>query len=162
MPMPEYFEDFEVGATQKFGEYRVTREEILEFAAKYDPQPFHLSDEAAAKTLFGSLCASGWHTCAMLMSMIVENMQSGNPGGSPRGNPAALGSPGIDEIRWTKPVFPGDTLRVESTILDKKPSRSRPEIGTIYMQNKVYNQNDELVMSNKPMVMYRRRNPAGQ
>ena len=162
MPMPEYFEDFEVGATQKFGEYRVTREEILEFAARYDPQPFHLSDEAAAKTLFGSLCASGWHTCAMLMSMIVENMQSGNPGGSPRGNPAALGSPGIDEIRWTKPVYPGDTLRVESTILDKKPSRSRPEIGTIYMQNKVYNQNDELVMSNKPMVMYRRRNPVGQ
>ena len=157
MPMPEYFEDFEVGATQKFGEYRVTREEILEFAAKYDPQPFHLSDEAAAKTLFGSLCASGWHTCAMLMSMIVENMHRAGSSG-PSG---ALGSPGIDEIRWTKPVFPGDTLRVESTILDKKPSRSRPEIGTIYMQNKVYNQNDELVMSNKPMVMYRRRNPAG-
>ena len=157
MPKPEYFEDFEVGATQKFGGYRVTREEILEFAVKYDPQPFHLSDEAAAKTLFGSLCASGWHTCAMLMSMIVENMH----GAGPSGNSAALGSPGIDEIRWTKPVFPGDTLRVESTILDKKPSRSRPEIGTIYMQNKVYNQNDELVMSNKPMVMYRRRNPAG-
>jgi len=157
MSKPEYFEDFEVGATQKFGEYRVTREEILEIAAKYDPQPFHLSDEAAAKTLFGSLCASGWHTCAMLMSMIVKNMHDAGPSG----NSGALGSPGIDEIRWTKPVFPGDTLRVESTILDKKPSRSRPEIGTIYMQNKVYNQNGELVMSNKPMVMYRRRNPAG-
>lgn len=151
MPMPDYFEDFEVGATQRFGEYHVTREEILEFAEKYDPQPFHLSDEAAAKTLFGSLCASGWHTSAMAMRMIVENMRGGGEG--------ALGSPGIDELRWSRPVFPGDTLRMESTILDKKESRSRPEIGTVFMQNKVFNQNDELVMTNKPMVMFRKRNP---
>ena len=151
MPMPDYFEDFKVGTTQKFGRYHVTREEILEFAEKYDPQPFHLSDEAAAKTLFGSLCASGWHTSAMAMRMSVEHMTGGGKG--------TLGSPGINELRWTRPVFPGDTLRMESTIIDKKESRSRPEIGTVYMQNKVFNQNDELVMSNQPMVMFRKRNP---
>ncbi len=151
MSQPDYFEDFEIGMTRKFGAYRVTREEILEFAEKYDPQPFHLSDEAAAATHFGKLCASGWHTCAMLMSMIVENMRGGNKG--------ALGSPGIDEIRWTKPVFPGDTLRVESKIIDKKESKSRPGIGTVFMHNQVFNQNDELVMSNKPIVLFRKRNP---
>ena len=151
MPLPDYFEDFEIGMTRKFGNYRVTREEILEFAGKYDPQPFHLSDEAAAKTLFGSLCASGWHTCSMAMRMIVDDMAGSGKGG--------LGSPGINELRWIKPVFPGDTLRVESTIIDLKESSSRPEIGTVYMQNKVFNQNDELVMSNKPMVMFRKRNP---
>ncbi len=151
MAMPNYFEEFEVGMTQKFGKYHVTREEILEFAGKYDRQPFHLSDEAAKATLFGSLCASGWHTCAMSMRMIVENMTGGAKG--------ALGSPGIDELRWTKPVFPGDTLHVESTIIDKQESRSRPNMGTIFMHNKVFNQNDELVMSNKPMVMFRKRDP---
>ena len=151
MPAPDYFEDFEVGAIRRFGDYQVTREEILEFAAKYDPQPFHLSDEAARATHFGGLCASGWHTCAMAMSMVVENMRGGSKG--------ALGSPGIDELRWTKPVFPGDTLRMESTIIAKQESRSRPEIGTVFMQNKVFNQNDELVMSNRPMVMFRKRNP---
>ncbi len=149
MPLPDYFEDFAIGTTQKFGNYRVTREEILEFAARYDPQPFHLSDEAARATLFGGLCASGWHTCAMAMRMIVENMADGGKG--------TLGSPGIDELRWTKPVFPGDTLRMESTIIDKKESRSRPDMGTVFMHNKVFNQNDELVMSNKPMVMFRKR-----
>ena len=151
MPLPNYFEEFEIGMTQKFGKYHVTREEILEFAGKYDPQPFHLSDEAAAKTLFGSLCASGWHTSAMAMRMSVENMIGGGKG--------TLGSPGINELRWTKPVFPGDTLRMESTIIDKKESRSRPEMGTVYMHNKVFNQRDELVMSNKPIVMFRKRNP---
>ena len=151
MPLPDYFEDFEIGMTRKFGNYRVTREEILEFAGKYDPQPFHLSDEAAAKTLFGRLCASGWHTCSMAMRMIVDDMAGSGKGG--------LGSPGINELRWVKPVFPGDTLRVESTIIDLKESSSRPEIGTVYMQNKVFNQNDDLVMSNKPMVMFRKRNP---
>ena len=151
MPMPDYFEDFAIGMTRKFGNYRVTREEILEFAGKYDPQPFHLSDEAAAQTLFGRLCASGWHTCSMAMRMIVDDMAGSGKGG--------LGSPGINELRWVKPVFPGDTLRVESTIIDLKESSSRPEIGTIFMRNEVFNQNDELVMSNKPMVMFRKRNP---
>ena len=93
---------------------------------------------------FGGLCASGWHTCAMAMRMIVDHM--------PKTNGGALGSPGIDELRWTRPVFPGDCLRVKSTILDKRESKSRPNMGAIFMQNEVFNQNDELVMSNKPIV----------
>ncbi|MEX2468673.1 MAG: MaoC family dehydratase [Pseudohongiellaceae bacterium] len=148
MSTPVYFEDFSVGDSREFGAYTVTEEEIIEFATKYDPQPFHLSEEAGKKTLFGGLCASGWHTCAMTMRMVVDNM--------PAGESQSLGSPGLDELRWTRPVFPGDTLRVKSTVVDKRESRSRPEMGTIFMHNEVYNQNDELVLSFKPIVMYRR------
>jgi acyl dehydratase len=143
-----FFEDFEVGTTEEFGEYLVTEEEILEFASKYDPQAFHLSDEAAKATLFGGLCASGWHTCAIAMRMLVDNMPESNK---------SLGSPGIDELRWTKPVFPGDTLRVKTTVLSKTNSRSRPDVGSLQMQNEVFNQKNELVMSNKPIVIYRKR-----
>ena len=143
-----FFEDFEVGTTEEFGEYLVTEEEILEFASKYDPQAFHLSDEAANATLFGGLCASGWHTCAIAMRMLVDNMPESNK---------SLGSPGIDELRWTKPVFPGDTLRVKTTVLSKTNSRSRPDLGSLQMQNEVFNQKNELVMSNKPIVIYRKR-----
>jgi acyl dehydratase len=152
MPSPSYFEDFKVGVTQEFGEYRVTEEEILEFASKYDPQPFHLSQEAGEAMHFGGLCASGWHTCAIAMRMIVDQM--------PETNKGALGSPGIDELRWIKPVFPGDCLRVKSTILNKRESKSRPDMGTVFMQNEVFNQNDELVMSNKPIVMVKKQHLA--
>ena len=148
MTSPMFFEDFEVGTTEEFGEYLVTEEEILEFASKYDPQAFHLSDEAAKATLFGGLCASGWHTCAIAMRMLVDNMPESNK---------SLGSPGIDELRWTKPVFPGDTLRVKTTVLSKTNSRSRPDLGSLQMQNEVFNQKNELVMSNKPIVIYRKR-----
>jgi len=143
-----FFEDFEVGTIQEFGDYLVTEEEILEFASKYDPQAFHLFDEAAKATLFGGLCASGWHTCAIAMRMLVDNMPESNK---------SLGSPGIDELRWTRPVFPGDTLRVKTTVLSKTNSRSRPDLGSLQMQNEVFNQNNELVMSNKPIVIYRKR-----
>lgn len=151
MSAPVYFEDFTVGSSHEFGGYTVTEEEIIEFASKYDPQPFHLSEEAGKNTLFGGLCASGWHTCAMTMRMVVDHI--------PAGESQSLGSPGLDELRWTRPVFPGDTLRVKSTVVDKRESRSRPEMGTIFMSNEVYNQNDELVLSFKPIVMYRRRDP---
>ena len=113
-----YFEDLVVGAEREFGSYEVTREEVIEFARKYDPQPFHLSDEAAAKTHFGRLAASGWHTAAMTMAVIARRVVNEEQAG--------LGSPGIDELRWKKPVFPGDTLHVRGQILEKTPSRSRP------------------------------------
>ena len=144
-----YFEDFTVGDSREFGSYEVTEAEILEFASKYDPQPFHLSDEAARQTLFGGLCASGWHTCAMSMRMVVDNMPPGESG--------SLGSPGLDELRWKKPVFPGDTLRVRATVLDKRESRSRPDMGSVFMENVVLNQHDDVVLSYKPIVMYRKR-----
>src|SRR5688572_23466545 len=117
-----YFEDLEVGASQTFGNYRVTREEVVEFASKYDPQGFHLSDEAAAETHFGRLAASGWHTCAMTMRMLVDNIKA-------QGGQQGLGSPGVDELRWLKPVYPGDTLSCRTEIIEKKESRSKPEIG---------------------------------
>ena len=144
-----YFEDVEVGATDRFGEYHVTRDEVVEFAAKYDPQPFHLSDEAAAETHFGRLAASGWHTCAMTMSMFVARMQE-NP-------QAALGAAGVDELRWLKPVYPGDTLRCEVTVIEKTPSRSRPDMGSLRSQMAVFNQHDEPVMRFTALGLIRRR-----
>ena len=133
-----YFEDIEVGATRSFGHYEVTREEVMEFAGKYDPQPFHLDDEAAANTHFGRLSASGWHTCAMTMAMLVENMKTHQQAG--------LGSPGVDNLRWVKPVYPGDTLRVESEVLEKRRSKSRPDMGIFKSRSRTLNQNDEVVL----------------
>ncbi|GAA0321457.1 MaoC family dehydratase [Sphingomonas oligophenolica] len=134
-----YFEDIEVGAKSSFGHYEVTREEVIAFASKYDPQPFHLSDEAAAATHFGRLSASGWHTCAMTMSMVVANLETSRQAG--------LGSPGIDELRWLKPVYPGDVLRCETEVIDKRPSQSRPEMGSFRSRMKVLNQDDVVVMT---------------
>jgi acyl dehydratase len=134
-----YFEDIDVGSTASFGAYAVTRDEVIAFAEKYDPQPFHLSDEAAAKTHFGRLAASGWHTAAMTMAMLVEQLKV-----DPQ---AGLGSPGIDELRWVKPVYPGDTLRCETEILEKRVSASRPEMGIFKSRMSVFNQDDVLVMS---------------
>ena len=134
----QYFEEIEIGRTSKFGHYEVTREEVLDFARKFDPQSFHLDEEAAAKTHLGRRSASGWHTCAMTMAMMVENMQNNRQAG--------LGSPGIDNLRWKKPVFPGDTLRVETTVLEKRRSQSRPDMGIFKSQATVFNQNDEPVL----------------
>ena len=135
----QYFEDIAVGATARFGAYQVTREEVMDFARKYDPQPFHLDDEAAAKTHFGRLSASGWHTCAMVMSMVVANLSQNRQAG--------LGSPGIDELRWLKPVYPGDTLSCETEVLEKRVSASRPEMGLFKSRMTVRNQDDVAVMT---------------
>ena len=144
-----YLEDLKVGDKASFGSYRVTREEVLEFAGKYDPQPFHLSDEAAARTHFGRLAASGWHTCAMTMAMLVENLEA-----HPQ---AGLGSPGFDQLRWLKPVYPGDTLRVENEIIEVTPSRSKPDLGSFKSNVSVFNQDDVEVMRFTSIVLIRRR-----
>jgi acyl dehydratase len=144
-----YFEDLEVGAETDFGSYEVTREEVLEFARKYDPQPFHLSDEAASKTHFGRIAASGWHTAAMTMAVIARHVV--------KHEQAGLGSPGIDELRWKKPVYPGDTLHVRGKILEKTPSRSRPEMGSFRTHTTVTNQDDVPVMSFTSIVLIRRK-----
>ncbi|MBY0301762.1 MULTISPECIES: MaoC family dehydratase [Sphingomonas] len=135
----QYFEDLEIGKVARFGRYEVTREEVIEFARRYDPQPFHLSDEAAAATHFGRLSASGWHTCAMTMAMLVANLKEHRQAG--------LGSPGMDELRWLVPVYPGDALRVESEVLEKRVSQSRPEMGIFKSRVTVFNQDDVAVMS---------------
>ena len=144
-----YFEDLEVGAETEYGSYEVTRDEVLEFARKYDPQPFHLSDEAAAKTHFGRIAASGWHTAAMVMAVIARHVVGEEQAG--------LGSPGIDELRWKKPVYPGDTLHVRGKIVDKTPSRSRPDIGSFRTDTTVTNQHGEPVMTFTSIVLMRRR-----
>ncbi|MBB3346692.1 MaoC family dehydratase [Sphingomonas sp. BK069] len=135
----QYFEDVAVGALARFGHYAVTRDEVIEFARKYDPQPFHLSDEAAAATHFGRLSASGWHSCAMVMAMLVEQLRAVEQAG--------LGSPGIDELRWLTPVFPGDTLRCETEVLEKRASRSRPEMGIYKSRLTAFNQHDVAVLT---------------
>ena len=143
-----YFEDIVPGTKSAFGRYEVTRDEVIEFATKYDPQPFHLSDEEAAKTHFGRLAASGWHTAAMMMRMLVDNMSDIQQAG--------LGSPGIDELRWLKPVFPGDVLRIESEILDKRPSRSRADMGSFRSRSTIFNQDDVAVMTVVSIGLVRR------
>ena len=144
-----YFEDLVLHEEQLFGSVEVTREDVLEFARKYDPQPFHLSDEAAAKTHFGRIAASGWHTCAMVMGVIARKVTEEEQAG--------LGSPGIDELRWLKPVYPGDTLNVFGTVIEKTPSRSKPEIGSFRTETRVANQHGEDVMRYKSIVLIRRR-----
>lgn len=144
-----YFEDIVPGTKSSFGRYEVTREEVIEFASKYDPQPFHLSDEAAAQTYFGRLSASGWHTAAMMMRMLVDNMSDIQQAG--------LGSPGLDELRWLKPVYPGDVLRVETEVLDKRPSRSRPDMGSFRSKATIYNQDNVAVMTATSIGLIRRR-----
>lgn len=145
----EYFEDIIVGHKASFGHYEVTRDEVIAFAKKYDMQPFHLDDEAAAQTHFGRISASGWHTCAMTMNMLVNN--------TVHQRRAGLGSPGVDEIRWRKPVYPEDTLRVEIEVIEKTPSKSRPEMGSYKTHTKVFNQDDLEVMSLTSIGLIRRR-----
>ena len=145
----KYLEDYQAGQRSSFGRYEVTRAEVLEFATKYDPQPFHLDDAAAAETYFGRVSASGWHTCAMTMRMLVDNMTNEKSAG--------LGSPGLDELRWLKPVYPGDTLRVEGEVIEVRPSQSRPEMGSTKNRLTVFNQHDQPVMTMISIGLVRRR-----
>ncbi len=134
-----YFEDIAVGETARFGSYRVERDAVVDFARQYDPQPFHLSDEAAAQTHFGRLAASGWHSCAMTMAMLVDHWTA---------NPiASLGAAGIDELRWKRPVYPGDILSSETVVRSVRASRSRPEMGNVASEVTVRNQADQVVLT---------------
>jgi acyl dehydratase len=144
-----YFEDLEPGQTTQLAHVDVTREEVLEFARRYDPQPFHLSDEEAAKTHFGRLAASGWHTASMVMALTVAHGMT-----HPR---AVLGSPGLDELRWLKPVYPGDRLTARTTILDKTPSRSKPDLGSFRVETIATNQDGVDVMRFTSIVLIKRR-----
>jgi acyl dehydratase len=145
-----YFEDFRVGDVKRYGRYEVTREEVIEFARRWDPQPFHLSDEGAAATHFKTLSTSGWHTAAMTMAMNVAIMDEADDNGS-------LGAIGIDELRWLQPVRPGDVLSVETEVVETRASQKRPEMGSVVSVSTVFNQKGEPVMRFKPIVLYRRR-----
>ena len=147
-----WLEDFAVGERVAFGRYDVSREEVVAFARAYDPQPFHLDDDAAAATHFGRLAASGWHTCAMAMAMVVEEARARDPDGA-----GSLGAVGTDALRWLKPVYPGDTLRCEAEVLEVRRSSKRPGTGSVRSRLTVLNQHDEPVMVQEPIVLYRMR-----
>ena len=131
----------------------MTREEVIEFATKYDPQPFHLDDDAAKATFFGRLSASGWHTGAMVMRLMVDTRKDTEP-------TAGLGSPGIDELKWVKPVYPGDELSVEMELIDKRRSKSRPDMGLTRTRQTVTNQHGEIVMTMVSNGLLRVRDPS--
>lgn len=156
MPSPEkvfryYWEDFPVGFVRDFGAMPVEREAVVAFARQFDPQPFHVDEEAAEASLFGGLCASGWHTAAMAMRMMCDAYLLDS---------ASLGSPGIDNLRWLKPVFPGDTLSVRYEVLEARPMGSRPHVGLVRSRWTVLNQSAEPVMTMEGWGMFRRREAA--
>jgi acyl dehydratase len=143
-----FFEDFAVGRVWDIDGPTLTRESIVEFARRYDPQPFHVDEAAARESVFGGLIASGWHTVSLCMRMICDAYVL---------DAASMGSPGVNEVRWLKPVRPGDTLRMRMSVLEAKPSTSKPDRGTVLHRWEVFNQNDELVMRMEGYGMFRRR-----
>ena len=145
-----YWEDFSVGQVRETGGHSLNEEEIMEFARKYDPQPFHTDRDKAKQSVFGGLIASGWQTASLCMRMLCDLYLLES---------ASMGSPGVDEVRWVKPVRPGDTLRLKSTVLETRASASRPDMGTVRSRSEVYNQRGELVMHMSGVGMFRRRSP---
>lgn len=147
--MTIYFEDIEVGDRRELGAYTFTREEILEFGRRFDPQPFHVDEEAAKRSPYGGLIASGWHTVSACMKIVVSSMLGAESG--------SLGSPGADEIRWLKPVRPGDTLSVLTEVIEKRPSSSKPDRGLVKLRWTASNQHGEDVMTMIGLGIFRRR-----
>jgi acyl dehydratase len=148
--MPVYFEDLAAGQVREFGGRTLSREEIVDFARQFDPQPFHLDEERARESIYGGLIASGWHTIALCMRMLVDGFVNDS---------VSLGSPGADEIRWLKPVRPGDTVRLRVTCVETKASESRPDRGLARFRYEVTNQRGELVMTMKGAGLFGRRPP---
>lgn len=142
----KYFEDFQVGDKFELGTYTVTKEEIITFARQFDPQLFHLDEEAAKHTPLRGLCASGWHTAAIAMRLLVDGFSAHN-----------LGSPGADQIRWLIPLRPDDTVQLKVEIADMKVSTSKPDRGTIWIDEKLFNQRGELIMTKRSIGIMRRR-----
>jgi acyl dehydratase len=148
LPPPDqrFFEDYIAGAIHEFGAIMVEQAEVLDFGRRFDPQPFHTDADAAQQSIFGGLIASGWHTASLMMRLLVDHYLSPI---------TSLGSPGIDELRWLKPVRPGDTLAVRVTVLETKRSRSKPDRGVIRSLIEVLNQDGEVVMSLKALNLVR-------
>lgn len=143
-----YFEDFPIGEVMERGPYVVTREEILAFARQFDPQPFHIDEDAARQSIYGGIIASGWHTAAICHKLLVEGLL---------GQSASMGSPGLDELRWKKPVRPGDSLTVRIETLEARPSVSKPDRGALKFRFEVLNQHGEVVMTELANALFARR-----
>jgi acyl dehydratase len=151
MAITIYWEDLQPGSVRELGTTSVTAEEVKEFAGRYDPQPFHLDEEAGRRSIFGGLCASGWHTCALAMRLTVDHMLR---------NSSSQGSPGLENLRWLKPVYPGDQLTLKYVILEAKPMRKRPEVGMVRSRWEMFNQHGDQVLSMEGWGMFGRRHPA--
>lgn len=146
-----WWEDLEIGQVRDLGTISPTREEIIAFASQFDPQPFHLSEEGGKASVFGALSASGWHTCAMAMRLMVTNFLQLT---------SSLGSPGLESLKWTKPVYPGDVLRLQHTITEKRGMSKRPDVGLVRTVWEMFNQNGDKVLHMEGYGMFRRRTPA--
>ncbi len=140
------FEDYAVGDVDQFGAYAVTEQEIVEFARRYDPQPFHIDARAAGESIYGGLIASGWMTASVMMRLLVDHYVS---------RTASMGSPGLDELRWLRPVRAGDVLGVRVTVTAAKRSSSKPDRGVVWTSNEVIEQRGGIVMTCKAMGMHR-------
>jgi len=140
-----YFEDFKPGLFGEFGPRLITREEIVAFAAEFDPQPMHLDEDAARETLLHGLAASGWHTCGVMMRMLCDGFLLDS---------SSMGANAVDEVRWMKPVRPGDTLTLRFTVLETRASRSRPDIGFVTVLIEMINQTGTAVMTLKNALMF--------
>lgn len=143
-----YWEDLAPGSVRQLGSVTPTAQEIADFARQFDPQPFHLDPAAGTESVFGAMCASGWHTCAMAMRLSVDNFLS---------HAASMGSPGLENLRWLKPVFAGDTLQLQHTILESRPLNSRPDVGLVRSRWEMFNQHGEQVLQMEAYGMFRRR-----
>ena len=143
-----YWEDMQPGETRDLGSITPSREDIIAFATQFDPQPFHLDDDAAKASVFGGLCASGWHTCSMAMRLMVLNFLN---------NTSSLGAPGLENIKWMKPVFPGDTLQLQSTTTDVRPMSKRADVGLVRSVWAMYNQHGDQVLHMEGWGMFRRK-----
>jgi acyl dehydratase len=146
-----YFEDFEAGSVAQSGPKLVTREEIIAFASQFDPQPMRLDEEAARASMLGGLAASGWHTCALAMRMICDWFVLDS---------ASMGAPGVDEVRWLKPVRPGDRVTLRRTVLETRASRSRPDMGFVKLQFEMLNQSGDVAMTMVTPMMISKRQAA--
>ena len=143
-----YFEDFVSGQEFDLGKRTVSEDEIIAFATQFDPQPFHIDKEAAAKSIYGGVIASGWHTCAMIMRVVVDGMPCAN---------SSMGSPGLDGVRWLQPVRAGDTLSLRHLTKEVKASTSKPDRGVVWSKWTATNQRGEAVCTIDGMAMFRRR-----
>lgn len=132
-----YFEDLPEGHVIEFAEKLVTREEIIAFATEFDPQPHHLDDEAANASILKGLSASGWHTCAMMMRMIVDGLAI---------RASTMGSPGMEEVRWMRPVRPGDVLRLRGHVRTARVSKSKPNMGIVDIEWTLHNQREQVAL----------------
>ena len=146
-----HWEDLVVGEVRDLGHVTPTREEIIAFASQFDPQPFHLDDAAAQQSVFGALCASGWHTCGMAMRLMVTHFLR---------HTASLGSPGLENLRWFKPVYPGDVLRLQLSLTDKQAMSKHPTVGKVRTVWAMFNQHGDQVLHMEGWAMFRRRTPS--